>query len=72
MAKGKMKRRLLSLILAASMAVALTGCAGGGEGAQGDGMSTDEAPDGASGSTNGQTAMGRYVEEEIDLSDVVF
>jgi hypothetical protein len=72
MAKGKMKSRLLSLILAASMAVALTGCAGGGEGAQGDGMSTDEAPDGASGSTNGQTAMGRYVEEEIDLSDVVF
>ena len=72
MAKGKMKSRLWSLILAASMAVALTGCAGGGEGAQGDGMSTDEAPDGASGSTNGQTAMGRYVEEEIDLSDVVF
>ncbi|MDE7340707.1 MAG: extracellular solute-binding protein [Lachnospiraceae bacterium] len=72
MVKGKMKSRLLSLILAASMAVALTGCAGGGEGAQDGGISTDEAPGGASGSTNGQTAMGRYVEEEIDLSDVMF
>ncbi|MDE5930979.1 MAG: hypothetical protein K2H40_00635, partial [Lachnospiraceae bacterium] len=74
MVKGKMKSRLLSFILAASMAVALTGCAGGGEGAQGSsGMNADgQAQDGSSGTANGQTAMGRYVEEEIDLSDVLF
>ena len=71
---GKRKSRFLCFILAVSMALTLTGCAGGGEGGQGSsGMNMDgQAQDGTSGSSNGQTAMGRYVEEEIDLSNVMF
>ena len=71
---GKRKSRFLCFILAVSMALTLTGCAGGGEGGQGSsGMNMDgQAQDGTSGGSNGQTAMGRYVEEEIDLSNVMF
>ena len=67
-------RKLAALILAAVMALGLAGC-GGGE-TNGDSQKTaDETAAGAGTGTqgdkdaaNGQTAMGRYVEEEIDLS----
>lgn len=71
--KGKIGSRLLCLFLAASMAAALTGCGGGGaqgnDGTNVDGSADGGTQDGAAGVSGGQTAMGRYVEEEIDLSD---
>lgn len=74
----KMGKKFLSLLLAGAMAAALVGCGNGGGGAQGnsgvnaDGSAGGQVQGGASGVTGGQTAMGRYVEEEIDLSDSMF
>lgn len=64
--KKRRKHRGLALLLAASLAV-LTGCsAGGGPGQEGE--TSDRGQDGSGGESN-NTAMGRYVEEEIDFSD---
>ncbi len=67
--KKRKKQKILSLLLAVSLA-ALTGCAGGGEGVPGntDGKQDGRIQDNA-GEDNGKTAMGRYVEEETDLTD---
>jgi len=64
--------KFLCFLLAGAMAAALTGC-GGGEGAQRNGgMNADEsAGTGTQGAAGGQTAMGRYVEEEMDLSGLI-
>ena len=75
-----MKRNLkkaCSLLLAASMVFAMAGCGAGGaaSGEQETTGSTDAAgekeQDGTAGTTGGDgpVAMGRYVEEEIDLSE---
>lgn len=64
--KYRMKCRVLALILAAALA-ALTGCGeNGGPGQEGE--PNDRGQDGSGGESS-NTAMGRYVEEEIDLSD---
>lgn len=64
--KYRMKCRILALILAAALA-ALTGCGeNGGPGQEGE--TNDRGQDGSGGESS-NTAMGRYVEEEIDLSD---
>lgn len=72
MVKGKrgIKHRILCFLLAASMAAALAGCAGGGEELPGNtgGKQDGQTQDGAGGGSE-KTAMGRYVEEEIDLTD---
>lgn len=77
-----MKKKILSLFLAVSLAVTLTGCGGsGGESMPADGndaagtgeSNTPGAGDGSAddkNDTNVNTAMGRYVEEETELSDV--
>ena len=52
------------MVLAASLAVVLAGC--GGE----DGPGSEAGKQEASGDEDGKKAMGRYVEEEIDLSDL--
>lgn len=76
----KSMKRAMSLLLAASMAFALAGCGSGGaddvagigsangdEGADtGDKTQKEDAGEGA------QAAMGRYVEDEIDLSEELF
>ncbi len=62
--KGKIKSRFLAMVLAASLAVVLAGC--GGE----DGPGSEAGKQEASGDEDGKKAMGRYVEEEIDLSDL--
>lgn len=64
--KRKLKHRLLALILASAMAAVLVGC-GGGDGEGGTGSSGGRQN--GSGDEDGKKAMGRYVEEEIDLSD---
>lgn len=64
--KRKLKHRLLALILASAMAAVLAGC-GGGDGEGGTGSSGGRQN--GSGDEDGKKAMGRYVEEEIDLSD---
>ncbi len=75
-----MKRNLkkaFSLLLAASMVFAMAGCGtgGAGSGEQETNGGTDAAgekeQDGTAGTTGGDgpVAMGRYVEEEIDLSE---
>lgn len=72
----KCKRRIVSILMAIVMALTMAGC---GNGDAGEGTNDDAtAPIGDSGGTqsqgsdsasaDGQTAMGRYVEEEIDLS----
>lgn len=75
MSKRNLKKAL-SLLLAASMVFVMAGCGTGGAGNKDEGAqdSTDgsgeKKQDGASGNTgeDGPVAMGRYVEEEIDLS----
>ena len=62
--KGKIKSGFLAMVLAASLAVVLAGC--GGE----DGPGSEAGKQEASGDEDGKKAMGRYVEEEIDLSDL--
>lgn len=80
--KSQGKRRMMSILLAAAMVLTLAGC-GGGDGEAGSAASDPTAADmtntangtdaqsqgAASGTSDGQTAMGRYVEEEIDLSE---
>ncbi len=75
MIKKEMKKAV-SLILAASMVFAMAGCGGGGSDGAGVG---NEKENGAADTENnkksdkdtegGANAMGRYVEEETDLSD---
>ena len=72
--KNIRRRRLIGLLLAVSVTLTLTACGGGVENA--DGSSTADTGNFGNGqiqgtdlaSAGGQTAMGRYVEEEIDLS----
>lgn len=79
-----MKKKILSLFLAVSLAVMLTGCGGSGDGstpADGNdaaGTGESNAPDEGNSpaddkndtSVNTNTAMGRYVEEETELADI--
>jgi len=65
MKKRRIINRFLSCLLALSLTAALTGCAGGGAGEPGR---AEGNPD-SSGGESEKTAMGRYVEEEIDLSE---
>lgn len=71
--KRKIKNRLLSLLLASSLALALTGCAGGGgeSGPENGAINNGGQGQNSAGGEGGKTAMGRYVEEEIDLSDIL-
>ena len=66
----------MCLVLAASMVFTMAGCgkgSGGSDDVSGSaGQNTDASEDGqgqTNGGDNGPTAMGRYVEEEIDLSE---
>ncbi|MDE7186140.1 MAG: extracellular solute-binding protein [Lachnospiraceae bacterium] len=70
----KNMKRMISLLLAASMVFSMAGCGGNGSGSLADADNTGgSAPEGDSkgGSESGgePTAMGRYVEEQIDLSE---
>ncbi|MDE6845916.1 MAG: extracellular solute-binding protein [Lachnospiraceae bacterium] len=75
----KSMKKVISLLLAASLVFTMAGCGGGSNGGQG--TNTDSTGDSAktdgngTGSDNagedGPTAMGRYVEEELDLSEQV-
>lgn len=79
MVMKKSMKKLASLLLAASMAFAMAGCGGGGgdadtPDAQGGGAKDAQgAGEGTAGgegaSAQGPAAMGRYVEEETDLSE---
>lgn len=65
----KRKKIMASILVAAVMTFTLAGCATGADGAganDGAGMQTQGT---GPADTNGQTVMGRYVEQEIDLSD---
>lgn len=68
--------KLISLLLTASMVFAMAGCGGGGvDNLSDSGDDKDGAHEGASSQNgsdenkNGPVAMGRYVEEQIDLSE---
>lgn len=73
------RKRILSILLTAAMIFSLAGCGGDGGTAGLAGADSANAGSGADSqqdtqnkdlaSADGQTAMGRYVEEEIDLSD---
>ena len=75
----KSMKKVISLLLAASMVFTMAGCGGGGgtgtdgqgTGTDSMGSSTDTGNKGQSGNAgeDGPAAMGRYVEEEIDLSE---
>ena len=72
----KNRRKMMCLVLAASMVFTMAGCgkgSGGSDDVSGSvGQNTDAPEDGqgkVNGGDNGPTAMGRYVEEEIDLSE---
>ena len=70
----KNMKRMISLLLAASMVFSMAGCGGNGSGSSADADNTGgSAPEGDSksgGESGGEpTAMGRYVEEQIDLSE---
>lgn len=69
--KNKVKSRIPALLLALVMALGAAGCAGSPDSADGtaDGAAEGSAGNStdAAGSDGGQTAMGRYVEEEIEL-----
>ena len=76
MMNRKSWKKIISLILAGSMVFAMAGCGGGsGEsdsGVGGVGQNVDMADGGQeneSSGGNGPVAMGRYVEEETDLSE---
>lgn len=74
--KNVKRGRLISILLAAAMTFTLTAC-GQGNPADGDGKAPvladadnrGQTQDKTGGSADGQTAMGRYVEEEVDLSE---
>lgn len=72
------KKKILSLLLTAAMVFSLAGCGGddgvaglSGTGEANAGGSADSQQQNTSNgeTADGQTAMGRYVEEEIDLSE---
>ena len=73
----KSKKKLLSILLTAAMIFSTAGCGGDDSAAGLAGTDTVSAGGGAESQQNtpngetsdGQTAMGRYVEEEIDLSE---
>lgn len=77
----KSKKKIISLLLTAAMTLSLAGCGGGdakdatGLGSAGSGNADSgtgtqsNAQGGDPTDADGQTAMGRYVEEEIDLSE---
>lgn len=77
--KMKIKKnigKLISLLLTASMVFAMAGCGGGGaDNLPGPGDDKDGAQEGDPGQNgsdeneDGPVAMGRYVEEQIDLSE---
>ena len=65
----KSKKKIISLLLAAAMTIALAGCGGNGTGTGDSGVGSDgQAQGGDAADSNIEVAMGRYVEEEIDLS----
>lgn len=66
--KGRIKDKFLALVLAASLTAVLTGC-GGDDGLGNAEKKQDAREQDGSGDESKNTAMGRYVEEEIDLSD---
>ena len=79
MTMGKGIRKAVSLLLAASMVLAMTGC-GGGNGGTGERDNANESVGGSTGTGTGEpggtgqgdnnpVAMGRYVEAEVDLSE---
>lgn len=68
--------KLISLLLTASMVFAMAGCGGGGaDNLPGSGDNKDSVQEGEPGQNgsgeneDGPVAMGRYVEEQIDLSE---
>lgn len=70
------RKTIMSFLLAASMVFTMAGCGrepgGADDGTGSGGQNTDVSEEGqgkANGGENGPTAMGRYVEEEIDLSE---
>ena len=76
------KGKILSLLLTAALIFSLAGCGGNGgtaDSAEAGGLGSENADSGADSqqdaqnrdlaSADGQTAMGRYVEEEINLTD---
>lgn len=72
----KIKRKWISLFLSAVLTVTLAGCGAPAGGAEGDEGAGNTAASGSGGWTQeeggnaaSRTAMGRYVEEEIDLSE---
>ena len=78
--KRNLKKKIVSLLLTAVMVFSMAGCGGddgaagpAGTGADSAGGGTDSQQQNAqNGETaDGQVAMGRYVEEEIDLSEQV-
>ena len=76
---GRNSKKLLSILLAAAMVLSVVGCGGddgttgpsGADGANvgGGADSQQDTQSGENADGDGQTAMGRYVEEEFDLSE---
>ena len=74
-------KKAVSLLLAASMVFAIAGCGGDGEQGEGSGSGNennavtgtdkDSQEQGQNTGEGGAAAMGRYVEEQIDLSDQI-
>lgn len=74
-------KKAVSLVLAASMVFAIAGCGGDGEQGEGSGSGNennavtgtdkDSQNQGQNTEEGGAAAMGRYVEEQIDLSDQI-
>lgn len=78
--RGFVGKKVLCFLLAVSMTIALSGCNSGVETGGNSGNQTDiggnEGISGGTGDENaaevsGNVAMGRYVEEEIDLSEMI-
>ena len=77
---GTGMKKILSLLLAVSVTAALAGCGSGGQTGNGDVIDTDSSTGGSAGGQtqekappdgDGAAAMGRYVEEETDLSELL-
>ncbi|MBD5524122.1 MAG: hypothetical protein HDR04_06850 [Lachnospiraceae bacterium] len=71
-------KKIISILLAGTMVFAMTGCGGGsggtdgGAGGVGQNVGTsDGGQENESSGENGPAAMGRYVEEETDLSEQI-
>ena len=76
MISRKSWKKIISLVLAGCMVFAMAGCGGGNGGADSgvgsvgqDGDMPDGGQENESSGGNGPAAMGRYVEEETDLSE---